>query len=142
MLVTVSKEMKMSAAHQLPYHHGKCRNLHGHTFVVQLGVTGRVQDVDPANSESGMVADFGRVGAFLKDLHDTAFDHKLLNETMDACPTAERLVMRVAKLAKLELEPCLPEAAFVSHVRIYEEYVTPQCFAEAKFDGRGWGQGQ
>lgn len=140
MLITVTKEMKMSAAHQLPYHHGKCRNLHGHTFVVQLAVTGPIQGIRPENSESGMVADFSRVGAFLKDLHDDAFDHKLLNETMDACPTAERLVMRVAELAKRDLEPCLPEAAWVSRVRIYEEYVTPQCYAEAHFPARGFGQ--
>lgn len=140
MLVTVTKEKKFSASHQLPYHQGKCHHLHGHTFVAQVSITGPIQSIDPANPESGMVVDFARFGAFLTDLHDTVLDHRHLNESLDPCPTAERLVRAIAELAKLDLEPCLPEACHVSRVRLYEEYVTPQCYAEASFPGRGMGQ--
>lgn len=140
MIVTVVKEKKMSAAHKLHFHQGKCRNLHGHTFVVQLAVTGPVQDVEETNSESGMVCDFSRVSAFLTWLHDEKFDHKFLNDTMDSCPTSERLALRIAAMAKEELEPCLPEGCHISMVRVFEEYVAPQCWAEAAFIGRGLDQ--
>ena len=131
MLVTICKEMRMAMAHRLPYHDGKCRQLHGHTYVVRIYVQGEVQPVSEDNPQSGMVVDFGVIKEFLKSV-ETRMDHQFGNETMDDYPTAERLALTIAKMAQHDLQPQLPGGARVSKIRVYEEYVAPQAFAEVE----------
>lgn len=119
----------MAMAHRLPHHDSKCRQLHGHTYVVRVYVTGEVQPVSDDNPQSGMVVDFGVVKEFLKSV-EGRMDHQFGNETMDEYPTAERLALRVMTLAQEQLAPQLPAGTRVSKVRVYEEYVAPQAFAE------------
>jgi 6-pyruvoyltetrahydropterin/6-carboxytetrahydropterin synthase len=116
-------------AHRLPHHDGKCRELHGHTYVVRVYVTGPVQAVADGHSESGMVVDFGVVKQFLKQV-EVRMDHQFGNETIDDYPTAERLALRIMGMAQEQLAPQLPPDVRVSKVRVYEEYVAPQAFAE------------
>ena len=95
---------KFSAAHRLPRYDGDCKNLHGHTWVVEFLIDGPVK-------ESGMVEDF----KVLKNLLDAALpDHKFLNDLLEN-PTAENLAQflfdkisnlisaRGLKLKRLEL---------------------------------------
>lgn len=123
----------MAMAHQLPHHDGKCRHLHGHTYVVRVYVTGPIQEVEASNPQSGMVADFGMVKEFLAAVEEK-MDHRFANETLDEYPTAERLALKVLQLAQAELQPRLPLGARVHKIRVYEEYVAPQAFAEVKAD--------
>ena len=129
MNVTICKETRMAMAHRLPHHDGKCSILHGHTYVVRLYVTGPVQLVNESNPQSGMVVDFGVVKEFLEEVA-VRMDLQLANDTLDEYPTAERLALRVFSLALDQLTPRLPPGAKVSKVRVYEEYVAPQAFAE------------
>ena len=150
-LVEIVREMKFASAHMLPCQGypgeagtGKCTRLHGHTYVLQVGVKGPVKppgvrwDGRCDDSEAGMVVDFGHIKKFLKWVHDEHMDHWYLNETLDVYPTAERMLLRLAYEAKVRLEPELPDEAFVSFLRLYEEYVPPQSYAEIRFTGRGW----
>lgn len=139
MEVEIVKQMKFASAHRLPHQgfkegagHGKCTRLHGHTYVVEIGVKGPVQGIDPNNPESGMVVDFGRVGEFMRWLHDEIMDHHYLNDTMDQYPTAERMALDIAMMADERLQPQLPPGARVSLVRVYEEYVDPKSWAEIR----------
>jgi len=151
--VEIVREMKFASAHKLPCQGypgeagtGKCVRLHGHTYVLQLGVKGPVQgSMETHNSvcidtstEFGMVVDFGRIKNFLKWVHDVWMDHHYLNETLDDYPTAERMLLRLAYEAKMRLEPELPAGTYVSFLRLYEEYVQPQSYAEIRFKGNGW----
>lgn len=131
MKVTVCKELRMAAAHQLPHHDGKCRFMHGHTYVVRVYVNGPVQEVSSENAQSGMVVDFGVIKTFLERV-EAKFDHNLLNESLEEYPTAERIALAVGKMAREELDPCLPEGARTLKIRVYEEYVAPQAFAEVE----------
>jgi 6-pyruvoyltetrahydropterin/6-carboxytetrahydropterin synthase len=131
MNVTVCKEMRMAVAHRLPHHDGKCRHLHGHTYVVRVYVRGPVQEVSEDNPHSGMVVDFGVIKEFLQMI-ENRLDHKLANETLDEYPTAERMALAIARLAQSDLQPHLPQNAWVTKIRVYEEYVAPQAFAEVE----------
>ena len=128
-IVTICKEARMAIAHRLPHHGGKCRTLHGHSYVVRLYISGPLQEIDEANPASGMVIDFGTAGDFLKSL-EGRLDHQYANDAIDAYPTAERLAVAIMKLARQELAPALPMGVAVSKIRVYEEYVAPQAFAE------------
>jgi 6-pyruvoyl-tetrahydropterin synthase len=105
--------------------------LHGHTYVVRVYVTGPVQEISEANPQSGMVADFGLLKEFLQSVEEQ-LDHQVANETLDEYPTAERLALRVMEMAQAHLSPRLPAGARVGKVRVYEEYVAPQAFAEVE----------
>jgi len=142
--VEIVKQIKMSSAHQLPYQGypeqagtGKCTRMHGHTYVVEVGVKGIPRPIKEHDPESGMVVDFGRINDFLKWLHEKFWDHYYLNDSFESYPTAERLTIDIALMAKVMLEPQLTRA-WVSVVRVYEEYVEPKAWAEVRFKGAGW----
>ncbi len=83
----VFREFGFEAAHRLPNvpDGHKCRRLHGHSYRVEVRVSG---DVDPV---SGMVIDFAEIKAAFAPLDDQ-LDHRYLNEVdgLDN-PTAENL---------------------------------------------------
>jgi 6-pyruvoyltetrahydropterin/6-carboxytetrahydropterin synthase len=70
-MTIISKEYSFDAAHILPSHKGKCRNLHGHTYQVRVDIDG------PINSETGMVIDFGDVSGVVKPIIQS-FDHSFI----------------------------------------------------------------
>lgn len=69
---------KFDAAHFLPGHEGKCANLHGHTWLVEVWITKQTKDA--------MIIDF----SIVKDII-TQFDHKFVNDFIEN-PTAENIV--------------------------------------------------
>jgi len=84
----VVKRMEFDAAHFLPGYPGKCADMHGHRFVVELGVKGRV-------GEDGMVIDFAELKKFL-DVEKNTFDHRVLNDIIPN-PTAENICLYLKK---------------------------------------------
>lgn len=58
-------------AHRLPFLHGKCENLHGHSWWAEVTITGRP---DP----DGVLLDFGQVKARLREWIDGNLDHGVM----------------------------------------------------------------
>ena len=78
----VQKTMEISAAHQLTLdYESKCRNLHGHNWIVVVHCKARELN------QNGMVEDFALIKARVEKL----LDHKNLNEVLDFNPTAENM---------------------------------------------------
>ena len=115
----VTKKIGFDAAHFLPGYPGKCSKTHGHRWVVELGVTGKV------DLETGMVIDFVELGRFLEEKVEDRFDHTLVNDLIEN-PTAEIIAGRIKLSWDLwREENCLPvELAFI---RVWE---TPDSYAE------------
>lgn len=87
MRTRVTRISTFEAAHQLAWHPGKCRNLHGHHYRVEVSVEGPLTD-------DGIVVDFDDLGGLL-DRHVTCrYDHTLLNDLIDN-PTAEVLAATI-----------------------------------------------
>lgn len=112
MELSITKEFKFEAAHQLPYHKGKCARLHGHSYRVQVTVTGEVIPNELAQSDSGMVMDFYEVSKAMKPLIEDMLDHRSLNEILPN-PTAENLVLYLVNVLDWQLPG-------VTHIRVYE----------------------
>lgn len=94
------KTFQIEAAHRLPSvppgH--KCGRLHGHSFVIEIGLVG------PVGDQSGWVMDYADIKAAFKPLYDR-LDHNYLNELPGLeNPTSERLAVWVWR----ELKPRLP----------------------------------
>lgn len=100
------------AAHALPGYPGKCKVLHGHTWRVEVTVTGETLN----NIE--LLIDF----ADLKDLVDNVlerFDHKYLNEIQPfdrLSPTGENLAHYLFEEIKKEL----PTGISLKQVSVWE----------------------
>jgi 6-pyruvoyltetrahydropterin/6-carboxytetrahydropterin synthase len=85
----VFREFTFEAAHRLPNVPAghKCARLHGHSFRVEVHVSG------PVDPDLGWVMDFGDVKAAFASVHD-ALDHRYLNEVEGLeNPTSERLAV-------------------------------------------------
>lgn len=80
MIVEIRKRWTFDAAHQLFDHDGKCAQPHGHTYTVELAVTGPVQPVD-GRPDGGMVVDFGVLQEAWKIVEPT-LDHRDLNDSL------------------------------------------------------------
>lgn len=115
----IMQAFTFEAAHHLPLvpEDHRCRRIHGHSYRVELFLSGPVQ------SETGFVTDFFDVEAafapLLKDL-----DHHDLNLVAGLeNPTAENIATWIWQRMK-------PDLRLLSAVRVYE---TPNCWAE--YDG-------
>jgi len=121
MKMTVCKRTSFDAAHYLPNYPGKCANMHGHHWEVELGVSGEV------DSETGMVVDFVRLSDFLKEKVVDRFDHTLVNDVIEN-PTAENIAGRIKLSWDLwRDENCL--AVELNFIRVWE---TPDSYAELR----------
>lgn len=122
MMITAVKEFVFDSAHFLPYHEGNCRNLHGHTYRLQVGVRG------PVNPKTGMVVDFALIKWVVKHSIIDEMDHGYLNEIdfknfPKENPTAENMVKWIRDVLLEELK--VP--AELCFIRLYE---TPTSYAE------------
>jgi 6-pyruvoyltetrahydropterin/6-carboxytetrahydropterin synthase len=82
----VRRRFRFEAAHRLPHHPGKCRELHGHSF--ELAVTLEL----PVDAQSGMALDFQAIKEAVHQRVLARVDHRNLNDIMDN-PTAELLAV-------------------------------------------------
>ena len=118
--VIVGRETRFSASHQLPNVPAghKCARCHGHSYRVQIEITGPV--VEP----TGWVWDFGMLDGVMRQLVFDALDHRHLNDIRGLeNPTAENLAAWVAERMRIGI----PTVGVNLHsVTIYEG------------DGGGW----
>jgi 6-pyruvoyltetrahydropterin/6-carboxytetrahydropterin synthase len=109
--VTIIKSF--SAAHKLDNIGGKCEELHGHNFKVEVTVSA------PELNSSGLLIDFRDVKKWLNDILDV-LDHRNLNDLSEFSsrnPSAENIAQYIA--GKLELQ-AKPAKVKVARVKIWE----------------------
>lgn len=135
-MITVTRSFRFDAAHRVLGHGGKCRHLHGHSYLAEVTVAA------PALDDLGFVIDFAvlkeRVGGWI----DREWDHNVLLNRSDPLrdalareerlpylmapgqnPTAENIAAVLAKEAAVLLAP---HGLTVVSVTVWE---TPNCRA-------------
>lgn len=65
------------SAHFLSGYDGKCKNIHGHRWIVEVRIQG--QELQHSGTEKGMLVDFGNLKKEVRKLADD-FDHTLIYE--------------------------------------------------------------
>ncbi len=77
----VAKEMSFEAAHRIPWHDGLCKNLHGHSYHLEIAFEGAI-------GEGGMVIDFQQIkalaGPIVADLDHAVIAAEHDRELIDA----------------------------------------------------------
>lgn len=101
------------AAHFLRDYKGKCANMHGHTYKVELSIKGEKLQAN------GILVDFSFIKKVVNEIVVSNFDHKVLNEVMDENPTAENLARLIYDSVQLQFAMNGFEVS-VDYVRVWE----------------------
>lgn len=89
MRTRVTRAFAFESAHQLPWHGGKCKRLHGHNYRLEVTVEGPLD-------QNGVVVDFDELRDVVQREVVEHYDHRHLNELMEN-PTAELIAHEVWK---------------------------------------------
>jgi len=128
-------------SHALLNYDGLCRNIHGHSYKLQITVTGEpIQDA--GSPKDGMVIDFSILKKLIQEQIISKLDHSLMiNEkapinklsamgqmyerlqVVPFQPTSENMVLYIAE----QVKPLLPDHLKLFSVRLYE---TGNSYAE------------
>ena len=139
--VLITKEFHFEMAHALWNYDGLCKNIHGHSYILFVTVSGEpISDIN--SKKTGMLIDFGDMGNIINKEIISKFDHSLtLNEKsvdngffensemferihlVPFQPTCENLVLYFAELLKNKF----PENVILNKIKLHE---TTTSFAE------------
>lgn len=72
--IRITKQFSFETAHALHGYDGKCKNLHGHSYKLDVTVLGTPIE-DERNPKFGMVIDFGDLKTIVKEEIVDIFDH-------------------------------------------------------------------
>lgn len=133
------KQFTFDMAHMLDGHDGKCKNLHGHTYILQVEVSG---DLHESGAKRAMVMDFSDLKSIVQEYILNKMDHAFiydvnseresqiaellvkLNSKVYGIPvrtTAEAMAQHIYQVLKHQAK--LP----VSSIRLWE---TPSSYCE------------
>ena len=111
----VSVEYTFAAGHALRGYKGKCENVHGHNYKVQLVVGGEQLD------STGLLMDFVEVRKDIKELVER-LDHRFLNDLAPfdkLNPSAENIARHIYEQAVQQLKPA-ENGAGISSITVWE----------------------
>lgn len=141
----ITKEITFDCAHMLSNYDGKCNNLHGHTYKLQVTLEGKT------SKNTYMVIDFNKLKSILDSAVMQKFDHAIIFSGADAREESENELLRwvvkyhkkslVLESGKTTCENMVPyikefikeelaerDLNFSVSIRLWE---TPTSFAEA-----------
>ncbi len=139
--IRVTKKFHFEMAHALYQYDGICRNIHGHTYHLEVTLIGEIQN-EQGHPKDGMVMDFSILKKLVKEKIVQQFDHALVVNALfpadhieafkkaterlvvvDFQPTTENLVVHFAGI----IQQALPLNVSLFSMRLYE---TSNSFAE------------
>jgi len=75
--IRITKEFDFEAAHALDGYSGKCKDIHGHSYHLEMTFIGTPKS-ETGLSDCGMVVDFGDIKKIVKTQILPLFDHRLI----------------------------------------------------------------
>lgn len=140
--IRITKKFSFETGHALYGYDGKCKNIHGHSYQLDVTVIGK-PITDTSNPKWGMVIDFGDLKKIVKEEIEDVFDHAtIFNKNTPHLELAEDLRQRDHKIILVDYQPTsenmvidfaqkiknrLPENIQLHSLRLQE---TNTCFAE------------
>lgn len=116
-------ETQFSAAHQLRGYKGKCENLHGHNWRIQITVSSdKLNDI-------GMVIDFHELKAMVNEAV-SSLDHSFLNEVFpftEINPSSENIAKWIHETLKKKIEA---KDCNISSVTVWENETASATYYE------------
>lgn len=126
--IKTTKSFTFDAAHFLPNHKGKCANMHGHTYRLEVTVVRDNGMLINSGTDEGMVIDFADLKAIVKAEVIDKMDHKVLNDVLPFRTTAENMVAYIFEILKEKLQS---RNLTVDRIKLWE---TPDSYVEASYE--------
>lgn len=135
----ITRKIEIDAGHRVPDHRSKCKNIHGHRYVIEAVCEGGLFE---SGEQRGMVLDFGFLKQLMVEHIDEPCDHGLILAKddplramrlegkfywIDGPPTAENLARHWFERLRNPVKAQSQENARLVKMRVWE---TPNCFAE------------
>ena len=139
--IRITKRFQFEMAHTLYGYDGLCRNIHGHSYNLEVTIFGEPLN-EPGHPKDGMVLDFSDLKNIVKTQIVNRFDHALMvnrlvpekqlellkqiNERIfivNFQPTSENIAIYISEI----LQQHLPAGVSLFSIRLYE---TETSFAE------------
>jgi 6-pyruvoyltetrahydropterin/6-carboxytetrahydropterin synthase len=130
--IRLTRRFTFEAAHALAHYDGLCSHIHGHSYKLEITITGRPK-AEPGHPKDGMVLDFGDLKQLVQahvldsldhalvlredspaSLLDALQEHKLL--LLPYQPTCENLLLYM----KDRLQPQLPAEIQLHSLKLWE----------------------
>lgn len=93
--VYITKRFTFEACHHLPNYNGKCANVHGHSYKLEVTVSAEKNfTMGHSSPYNNMVIDFSTLKGIVNAEVVNRYDHQDLNEFF-AMPTAESMVVEM-----------------------------------------------
>ena len=138
MNIRITKAFDFEAAHALDGYDGKCKDIHGHSYHLEVTFIGEPKR-DKKLSDCGMVVDFGEIKKIVQEKILPNFDHRLvlrkdsrfqhiapINERIrmvDYQPTCENMLVEIVE----ELKKLSPQGISLIKAHLRE---TSKSYAE------------
>ncbi len=139
-IIRVTKEFNFEMAHALYGYDGACKNIHGHSYKLKVGVIGKVKNNGTQND--GMIIDFSVLKEIVKTYIIDVYDHALMlnvssphKELKMGLPPFEKVIltkyqptcenMLIDMVERIKV--ALPEGITLNHLFLRE---TETSFAE------------
>ncbi|MDE6026157.1 MAG: 6-carboxytetrahydropterin synthase QueD [Lachnospiraceae bacterium] len=125
-MYTLKTNASFDSAHFLKGYEGKCSNIHGHRWTVEILVCG--ETLEESGSNRGMVVDFSKLKDDVKEVVNS-FDHCLIIEKGSLKEkTLESLLEENFKVVQLDFRPTAENFSKYFYDLIYNKgYMVKEC---------------
>ena len=128
--IKITKEFTWCMAHMLANHKGKCRNIHGHTYKMQVEIARKEGGVinNPGQTDHGMVLEFNDVKEIIKRRIVDRLDHAFLYWKDSTDPMEHEIAGILKKydrkMVVIDYRPTAEEMAISFKKEIEEEIIS------------------
>lgn len=109
--ISIGKVFEFEACHHLGNEeiYGKCSKLHGHTYKMEIEITGEI-------NQYGWICNFSKLKKLVSDFILTKYDHAFINEFIQV-PTAENMIVDIYNILDCNLKE---QNLILKKIKLYE----------------------
>ncbi len=103
-IIKITKQFSFEMAHALRNYDGLCRNIHGHSYKMDITLAGQPLH-DESSPKNGMVMDFGDLKRLVNEEIISLLDHALVLNAKTDAKLVEALKQNYEKIVIVDFQP-------------------------------------
>ncbi len=103
-IIKITKQFSFEMAHALRNYDGLCRNIHGHSYKMDITLAGQPLQ-DESSPKNGMVMDFGDLKRLVNEEIISLLDHALVLNAKTDRQLIETLKQNYEKIVVVDFQP-------------------------------------
>ena len=103
-IIKITKQFSFEMAHALRNYDGLCRNIHGHSYKMDITLAGKPLQ-DESSPKNGMVMDFGDLKRLVNEEIISLLDHALVLNAKTDNQLIEVLKQNYEKIVTVDFQP-------------------------------------